>query len=468
MRRLLILASLGLGMVLAAIASGEFVHMKDGRTFEGEILKRSSSSIEIRTKVAGIETTLTLRRSEIDSISESAPRADDDENDRPAAKEPQREPAPETAPVRKKAVTPARTNAAQRSERLHYIEIPINGTFGENVLPTGVRDALEYAARMNVEHIVFHIDSPGGYVAAAETISETLRENEDRFTYHALVDDAISAAIWVVVMCDTIHMRPGASVGGAVVFSQDETTGAAEVDAKMNSIIAANLASAAAARGHHPSLIRAMILPEKEIFLWEDESGVTRIAEERSEAGPGARSLDDSESILTLTSDEAELVGFASILEGDSGDLGEALGFRNWRKRSEYGAAAMRRAERQAKMRGNSQGELVKRLNAVYASLNRLIEQANAAAPEGVSLTIYRESGLLTPGSVRRWQKATDESIALWEQVMSGLKELRKISRELESIGLSAPIEERRLRDIANQAERRLRELRENRDRRYR
>ncbi|MEC9372952.1 MAG: hypothetical protein VYC34_03875 [Planctomycetota bacterium] len=451
---------------LAAAGSlGDTIHMKDGRVFEGRIVSQTRTQVVIETTVSNIKTTLTLKMRDVKSI-EEGPVDEGGAAEAPAAPE-RRETA---APKREEREDKPRESRSQsgRGEIAQYLVIPIEGTFGEEILPEGVEDSLQYAKRSGIEHIVFRINSGGGYVWAASEIAEAMMEHDADLTYHAVIQDAISASIWVALNCDTIHMLPGSSIGGAVVFSTDNSTGAAEVDAKMNSIIAANLASSAEARGHHPALVKAMILPEKAAYHWVDENGVSHLSDERPRDVKECRTLDAPGAVLTLTAEEAAMIGFAKPLKGDVEELGASLALEGWRKRSNYGEAAMRKAQRKRDVSGAGTMDLVARFNTVVEIINRTIEEAGAEDPGYVNIEYYADTGLLTPASQRRWQEQSDRAIQSWERVLEGLKELNRVQKDLEKAGLEPPIHSLDLRDIASRAQRKIQDLRANRNRRYR
>src|SRR5437868_2150103 len=68
-------------------------------------------------------------------------------------------------------------------------------------------------------------------------------------------------------------MLPGATFGGAVIFSEKGQTGAKEVDGKFNAIMASELGVQAMRHGHSDELAKAMILPEAHLFAAREKSG---------------------------------------------------------------------------------------------------------------------------------------------------------------------------------------------------
>jgi len=448
-------------------ASGAAVRMKDGRVFYGEILKQTRTTLVIRTMVSNIPTELTLRMREVERIEEDAEAPAPPSRPEPS-REPERDPTPadrRAAPEEDASEAPDGAEAAPAGETL-YLEIPIEGVFGEDVHAEGVSQALRFAERRGIEHVVFRLNSPGGYLFAADQIVDAMQEYDDALTYHAVVRSAISASIFVTTACDTIHLLPGASIGGAVAYTKDNSTGAVEVDAKMNSIIAGTLASWAEARGHPAPLVKAMVVMEAEAFAWTDEEGRLRVSETwPSEAGGEVTRIDRDDTVLTLTAEESVKYGLAGMLEGDVVALGAALDLPGWRKFNDYGAAAMRRAQRDAERRP-SPVDLVKRQNAVVAYIETASLAAEAKDPRNQTLFHYND-GMLTPESKRAWVKQTDEALAEWEKVEAGLKEYVSIKRQLEALEIESGTDMLNLRDYAERVAEAKKRLREERNRQY-
>lgn len=112
-----------------------------------------------------------------------------------------------------------------------YLEIPLCGIFGEpayridrrtgleltdNTSPEVIERTLEFASKNGIRHIVFRIDSPGGLLSTAEAIVEVMDKYDDDLEYHALVKTGLSASIWLIFACDTIHVSSDTVIGAAV------------------------------------------------------------------------------------------------------------------------------------------------------------------------------------------------------------------------------------------------------------
>lgn len=454
-RRWMILATVT-ALLAAGFAAADVVRMKDGREFVGVILEEKSRTITIDTKISNIRTTMTLHRREIREL-EKGPLPEgffDERPSPPAATRPERP----VAPARERPAPAARPSR----EEARYLEIPIEGEFGKDIIPIGVANALEQAKRRGVEHVVFRINSNGGAVWAAEDIATIMAEHEDAFTYHAVMDKAISASIWVALSCHTMHMTPGATMGAAVAYTRDTSTGELEVDAKFNSALAASLAARAERKGHSPELVRAMVIGAAEAYAWKDESGEWRIGAERPKQfqPDSLRTLDTGDTVLTLTAQEADELGFARLLEsGETDDLREALGVERWRGLGRVGANEMERARNKAK-------PIFERFDVLLIEWRDAVARANAANPGAHNDYRVDYGGNLTDGSRRAWQQRTDAAIREWNRARAILVELEKLERQRAELNISRWVESVDLKTSFDLVTENVRRLEANRDRR--
>ncbi|TVQ32686.1 MAG: hypothetical protein EA376_04795 [Phycisphaeraceae bacterium] len=460
MKRWIVSAALIVLCICCSARAGVVVTMHDGRVFEGRIIKESNARITIETTVSNIATQLTLRRVHIASIEEIELVADDAPDTVMEATE--ELPALAPAPADSGLGRPAPINAADITR---YLLIPIHGQYGVDVLPDGVSQSLDYAARRGVEHIVFDVDSPGGYIWAAEEIADEMHRRAGEFTYHAVVRNAVSAAIWTVFSCDQIHFLPGATMGAAVAYSRNRTTGNAQVDAKFNSALAARLASRAEEKGHNPVLARAMVLVDSGVYVRQNQDGTYHFTTDRPRGADTSEyeTLVNERAVLTLTAPEAVRYGVGRELRTGPEDLGRALGIDEWRLVNNYGAAAMRRTAQAHRAEIERREDVLERIPQLIELINRTIAEAQALDPNNGRYST--RGGNFTPDSRREWQRRTDESIGAWRRVQDGLRRLERLEREAERLNLQRPHDTVTLRSIAYQTEDIINRLAQNRNR---
>lgn len=412
------------GVVVGGVCAADVVRMKDGREFEGKITGETAMSVTIDAKIANIRTTLTLDKAQVREI-ERRPLADGF-FDAPERSTRESAPADEVDEEQK---APARERAA--TDFTPYIEIPLVGMFGRDIIPAGIEESLRYASRRGVRDIVFTIKSPGGYVWAADDIAEILKEHAAEFRYRVIIEEAISASIWLVFSCDEIFVKPGATIGAAVVFSQDSSTGEVEVDKKMNSAIAGKIAALAESNGHPGALARAMIVSEAEAWRYAQEDGSHLIRDEAPADARDAEMVDGPSTVLTLTARDAVRIGLARMHTGDADSLGGLIEIPGWRRMSDFGAAAMRRAKEEHAKDELSRENLSRTISELAVTLGMQIDEAVTRDPEN-NRYVFDGYGMLTPASRREWRSRTEEAIEAWGRVIDSVDEIRKLKRKID------------------------------------
>jgi hypothetical protein len=307
------LGALAFVFCLVSTAWADIVYLTDGTWIRGTILKETKDELEIDGKNnAGITLKVTIQMSRVSSIIRVDPPAEEPAKDdtKPATPDP--------------AKTPEK---AEPKERVgDFLVIPLKGTFGEEIVPMGVKPSLEWAVKNKVKHVVFTIDSGGGQVWAAEAIREMMEKHSDDLTYHMIIKQAMSASIWVVFSSHHIAALPKSTLGAAVAFKVVDS-GEAEVDEKMNSALAARLAAGAESRGHSAHLVRAMILTRYDLFAAKEADGTWKLVHDRPAKAAELETLSDGTRVVTLTATEMERYGVATpIASKDDKDIAAWLG----------------------------------------------------------------------------------------------------------------------------------------------
>lgn len=375
------------------------------------------------------------------------------------------------------AAPPAATTATPsptRPQVLRYYEVPLMGTFGKEIQPSGIQDILKTASKQDVDYVVFKIDSGGGLVSTGREIANLMAQFDKDLDFIALIDDeALSAAMWVVLSCDQVFMVSGATAGGATTYMESKS-GAIEYDAKINSIVASEMSAIAEKHGHSPVLVRAMCLLDAKAFLVASAQGtVAQVFADAPADGSKFESMDSETTILTLTTGEAVRCGFARIADADVGKLGDKLGASRWVKKSNYGQLAMKRAygDFQEMTRLNARIEdLLADRPAIVRFIQANTDDAYAKDPDNFRYeldytVLIGGSPRVTEQSWRTWYANTDAAIAAWDRVLVGLRALDQLDVEASRRGepeSSAMID---LADHANRALREMTRLRNNRGR---
>jgi len=219
-----------------------------------------------------------------------------------------------------------------------FMDVPLEGTFGEDVSHDGVYNAMRAAvADPYIEHVVFTIDSSQGNLLGEETFNEFIED----IVVHAIVKDATGPAIFPAFYSQNIFMVDDGQIGG-LPLHRFVPQGSEEVIAKMVGIFSSQLASAASFNGHNPDIVRAMIDTTKELHYWEEDGQVVV-----SNAAP--RSMGDVENYFRVGSDFAsdtivlnaqqaiKLELARPIIGYDALWVGDELGDEDWTRANRFG-----------------------------------------------------------------------------------------------------------------------------------
>ncbi|PID22931.1 hypothetical protein CSV61_00295 [Sporosarcina sp. P3] len=166
----------------------------------------------------------------------------------------------------------------------------------EKGLHAFLQRSFKEAKAEGAETIVLDIDTPGGFVDAADQIAKLMKTTDDVKIVAFINDRALSAGAFLALYADEIYMTPNGSIGAAQVI--DGSGNAAET--KANSYWLAQMKNAAKHSGRDPQYALAMANPEIDLPDLRAQKG----------------------ELLTLTADEAEQVEYS---EGTVASFDELL-----------------------------------------------------------------------------------------------------------------------------------------------
>lgn len=155
----------------------------------------------------------------------------------------------------------------------------------EKGLHAFLQRSFKEAKAEGAETIVLDIDTPGGFVDAADQIAKLMKTTDDVKIVAFINDRALSAGAFLALYADEIYMTPNGSIGAAQVI--DGSGNAAET--KANSYWLAQMKNAAKHNGRDPQYALAMANPAIDLPDLRAQKG----------------------ELLTLTADEAEKVGYS-------------------------------------------------------------------------------------------------------------------------------------------------------------
>jgi membrane-bound serine protease (ClpP class) len=164
--------------------------------------------------------------------------------------------------------------------------VPVTGVVEMGLAPfisRSIREAEAAGARA----VVLDIDTPGGRVDAAQQITDAI--SDARVPVYAYINRrALSAGAMIALSTNGIYMRPGATLGAATPVSGEGE----KASEKIVSVMRAEFRALAQSRGLDPAIAASMVDEDIEI--------------------PG---VVERGKLLTLSTDEAEGVGFATEVD---------------------------------------------------------------------------------------------------------------------------------------------------------
>jgi hypothetical protein len=430
--------------LLCSLARADIVTLKDGTIIEGVVVKENGAQVAIEVTIANIKTTKTYPRYKVKSI-EYKPVEPEEVNKKQAEES---KPSGDTQADKDSSHTPRRSTTratrkrsprASANSKTRYILIPVHGTIGEETNAVGLERALSLASKKQVEHVVFEIDSPGGFVYDAVETLKVLKKYDEAFYFHALVDGgAISASSVYVAAADDIWVRPDARVGGAVAYSKENSSGAAEVDAKFNSIWAAEIAARADSKGYPGEIFRAMVVLEAEVWM-DSEGKVTS-----SRPAGNAQQIDSNSTILTIRASQMVKAGMAKEFAGEIRDMGTALKVENWIEIKGIGLRAMGDSAKER----IALSERIDFATKIYDEASKELDQDHPTKfndyrvylmfnqnEQNRNFNNRKTTAPQDAESVNKWRDRSRAAIKDLDRMIEALTELASVNRRAERVG---------------------------------
>lgn len=166
-----------------------------------------------------------------------------------------------------------------------------------------MRRALQEAAAQGAAAVILELDTPGGYIAAAEEIRRLMDDFEPP-VYAFVRPSAASAGAYLALAADAIYMVPGSTMGAA----EPRLLGGDLADEKSLSYWEGEMRALAERRGRDPEIAAAMVRRDLSV------EGLVEMGQ-----------------LLTLTASEAEAVGYCEGVVNNRSELLRAVGLSGYR-----------------------------------------------------------------------------------------------------------------------------------------
>lgn len=165
------------------------------------------------------------------------------------------------------------------------------------------------ADSLGADYVLIHMNTYGGLLNSADSIRTRIL-NSQIPTMVFIDNNAASAGALISIACDSIYMRPGASIGAATVVNQSGE----QVPDKYQSFMRATMRATAEAHGKD-TIIRGT----DTVLVWHRDPAIAEAMVDPRVYVPG---ISDTGKVLTLTTSEAIKVGYC---EGEAESISEVL-----------------------------------------------------------------------------------------------------------------------------------------------
>ncbi|MFG0328281.1 MAG: hypothetical protein ACF8PN_00125 [Phycisphaerales bacterium] len=313
-------------VMTAGFAFGDVVKLKNGKTYEGEIVEQTDDIVILKIQIGSIEKLFTLYANEIESIDTGESTGDDT-------------PVETTRPVAGTENT-ERPSTPERSDftgKKTVFVIPMHGGVGEKFRKDKLEESINAARKHNPDVIVLEINSPGGALSEVVKLRDYLAEVRDEFRIVTWVKSAISAAAMTALNTREIYFMREGHMGAATAWRPTGNGGEAVTGEALEEILEFSRRMSEAA-GYNPFIIQAMI--KKDYALSADRevlpNGEIKVTWYDSEDG-GDHLLCREGEILTFTASEAEFFGVSKGTADNEQELARMLNLDGWHEVSQDG-----------------------------------------------------------------------------------------------------------------------------------
>ena len=335
--------------------------------------------------------------------------------------------------------TPSQENE-QREKRIRYMEIPIIGDIGIDVVSSGLERALERAKKNPKSNaIVIHIDSQGGIDEDAISMGQLLKGVDPSIPIVAAVRRAIGPSLALVLAADVLVILEPETSGIRIQYrpglGMDEQEMANEREAFL------------ALAGDGPvkvPVVNAMFDPTLPVFVWKDSDEVLQASNLAPEAGMDAHEIPPGGIADGISAAEMKALGLGREAETIE-DIGELFGYPDWRLRDKSGANLMRIA---ADERKSNESQIERRIHSglrktaeamsVLASVDELESRARQEDPRRQSYQ-YRQDWIFGVGGLNNWvysgpsymawRDNCDRAVDAWQRVIDAIDRVGALGR---------------------------------------
>ncbi|NBB96027.1 MAG: hypothetical protein GVY16_09860 [Planctomycetes bacterium] len=363
------------GVAVATAASGATAVTRDGKTYQGRVLKRGDGTIVFEVHMYGSTFNKTFKEGDVTITEDDAPAAATTTRGKDEPAEARRPKPP----------------AVKKYAGATYYRIPLEGMVGKTFTAALLEASLADAASREPTVVILEIDSPGGVISEVEKIGAVLHRYSEKLRLVVLAEDALSAAAIAAIAVPDVFIKPLGRIGAATAWQAGEDGMPTAIAEKFQSAWRATARSMAEMGGHEPLLAEAMIDATIALHVVKD-SGRKRIRR-----GEGETMVTRESRLLTMTAGEAVDAGLARAKVATLDDLRGELGVESW---TECEGLAVPLAEWQGKRLARAETAFKGKIAAFKTNLDSAI----ANDPSRSDYVVHK-GGRFTPASRKKWRR---------------------------------------------------------------
>ena len=221
--------------------------------------------------------------------------------------------------------------------------LPIQGGVGDGTRHNEMKQIGEIADAYGPgQIIVLKVNSPGGLVAEADLIHETLVDLKKRHRLIAWVEEAISAAAYTSLHCNEIYFMKTGALGSATMFAGGKAIEGVQLDMWVKKF------GDVAEESGHPRALAESMCTNREMCSYDRAVG---------DKGPvvydnmdGEIPLSTSEENLTINATAAYECGFADGIADNEEELAKHLKLPRWYETTDEGRKIHKNWQKQLEM----------------------------------------------------------------------------------------------------------------------